>query len=97
MAKPFGYRTHLAGQSSKTRTHVFARRSHGLFLHRTQANSQSFGSRDSVLEVPYLLQDAKDAYTAFLQADAPQNEPSKAFGLLSILFSLSSLTMVLWR
>ena len=33
----------------------------------------SFGTRDSVLEVPYLLQMQKDAYTAFLQADkAPQ-------------------------
>ena len=30
---------------------------------------KSFGSRDSVLEVPYLLQMQKDAYTAFLQAD----------------------------
>ncbi len=34
---------------------------------------KSFGSRDSVLEVPYLLQMQKDAYTAFLQANvAPQ-------------------------
>ena len=32
---------------------------------------KSFGSRDSVLEVPYLLQMQKDAYTAFLQADTP--------------------------
>src|SRR3982750_826682 len=31
---------------------------------------KSFGKRDSVLEVPYLLQMQKDAYTAFLQADA---------------------------
>jgi DNA-directed RNA polymerase subunit beta len=31
---------------------------------------KSFGSRESVLEVPYLLQMQKDAYTAFLQADA---------------------------
>ena len=30
---------------------------------------KSFGSRDSVLEVPYLLQMQKDAYTAFLQAN----------------------------
>src|SRR6186713_3175183 len=30
---------------------------------------KSFGKRDSVLEVPYLLQMQKDAYTAFLQAD----------------------------
>src|SRR3978361_2068154 len=34
---------------------------------------KSFGSRDSVLEVTYLLQMQKDEYTAFLQADtAPQ-------------------------
>ncbi|MDO8280778.1 MAG: DNA-directed RNA polymerase subunit beta, partial [Burkholderiaceae bacterium] len=34
---------------------------------------KSFGSRDSVLEIPYLLQMQKDAYTAFLQAGiAPQ-------------------------
>src|SRR5881409_1673502 len=32
---------------------------------------KSFGSRDSVLEIPYLLQMQKDAYTAFLQADLP--------------------------
>jgi DNA-directed RNA polymerase subunit beta len=32
---------------------------------------KSFGSRDSVLEVPYLLQMQKDAYTAFLQAEVP--------------------------
>ena len=30
---------------------------------------KSFGSRDSVLAVPYLLQMQKDAYTAFLQKD----------------------------
>ena len=30
---------------------------------------KSFGNRDSVLEIPYLLQMQKDAYTAFLQAD----------------------------
>ena len=36
---------------------------------------KSFGSRESVLEVPYLLQMQKDAYTAFLQADAsPRRE-----------------------
>lgn len=35
---------------------------------------KSFGSRDSVLEIPYLLQMQKDAYTAFLQAD---NAPTK--------------------
>jgi len=32
---------------------------------------KSFGSRESVLKVPYLLQMQKDAYTAFLQADMP--------------------------
>ena len=32
---------------------------------------KSFGSRDSVLEVPYLLQMQKDAFTAFLQANMP--------------------------
>ncbi|MFN3958071.1 MAG: DNA-directed RNA polymerase subunit beta [Tepidimonas ignava] len=35
---------------------------------------KSFGSRDSVLEIPYLLQMQKDAYTAFLQADVPPRE-----------------------
>ena len=30
---------------------------------------KNFGNRDSVLEIPYLLQMQKDAYTAFLQAD----------------------------
>ena len=39
---------------------------------------KSFGSRDSVLEVPYLLQMQKDAYTAFLQADvAPKKRTSE--------------------
>ena len=37
---------------------------------------KSFGSRDSVLEVPYLLQMQKDAYTAFLQADVPPQKRS---------------------
>ncbi|WP_258286797.1 hypothetical protein, partial [Escherichia ruysiae] len=32
---------------------------------------KSFGSRDSVLKVPYLLQMQRDAYTAFLQAETP--------------------------
>src|SRR5690606_233262 len=32
---------------------------------------KDFGTRDSVLKVPYLLQMQKDAYTAFLQADVP--------------------------
>ena len=30
---------------------------------------KSFGNRESVLAVPYMLQMQKDAYTAFLQAD----------------------------
>jgi DNA-directed RNA polymerase subunit beta len=30
---------------------------------------KSFGSRETVIEIPYLLQMQKDAYTAFLQAD----------------------------
>ena len=34
---------------------------------------KSFGTRENVLAIPYLLQMQKDAYTAFLQADvAPQ-------------------------
>ena len=32
---------------------------------------KSFGTRASVLKIPYLLQMQKDAYTAFLQADTP--------------------------
>ena len=32
---------------------------------------KSFGSRDSVLKIPYLLQMQRDAYTAFLQKDVP--------------------------
>ena len=32
---------------------------------------KSFGTRESVLRIPYLLQMQKDAYTAFLQADTP--------------------------
>jgi DNA-directed RNA polymerase subunit beta len=35
---------------------------------------KSFGSRDSVLDIPYLLQMQKDAYTAFLQADLASNK-----------------------
>ena len=39
---------------------------------------KSFGSRDSVLEIPYLLQMQKDAYTAFLQADvAPKKRTTE--------------------
>ena len=36
---------------------------------------KSFGTRDSVLEVPYLLQMQKDAYTAFF---ASRNQSQKA-------------------
>src|SRR6187431_899451 len=32
---------------------------------------KNFGNRDSVVEIPYLLQMQKDAYTAFLQAGIP--------------------------
>jgi DNA-directed RNA polymerase subunit beta len=32
---------------------------------------KSFGSRETVIEIPYLLQMQKDAYIAFLQADIP--------------------------
>ena len=32
---------------------------------------KSFGTRESVLKIPYLLQMQKDAYTVFLQADTP--------------------------
>ena len=32
---------------------------------------KSFGSRESVLKIPYLLQMQRDAYTAFLQKDVP--------------------------
>ncbi|TDQ37916.1 DNA-directed RNA polymerase subunit beta [Tepidicella xavieri] len=35
---------------------------------------KSFGSRENVLEIPYLLQMQKDAYTAFLQADVPPRQ-----------------------
>ena len=40
---------------------------------------KNFGSRDSVLEIPYLLQMQKDAYIAFLQADV---HPKKRTALL---------------
>jgi DNA-directed RNA polymerase beta subunit len=59
---------------------------------------KSFGKRDSVLEVPYLLQMQKDAYTAFLQADmAPRSAPSKACRPPSTPRSRSSPTTVSWR
>ena len=35
---------------------------------------KSFGTRESVLEVPYLLQMQRDAYKDFLQADTPPRE-----------------------
>jgi len=53
---------------------------------------KSFGTRDSVLEVPYLLQMQKDAYTAFLQAEtSPKKRTPEG------LHSQSSRTTVLWR
>ena len=57
---------------------------------------KSFGKRDSVLEVPYLLQMQKDAYTAFLQADmAPsRSAPSRACRPPSTPRSRSSRTTV---
>ena len=35
---------------------------------------KSFGNRDSVVEIPSLLQMQKDAYTAFLQAGIPPKQ-----------------------
>ena len=35
---------------------------------------KSFGTRDAVLDVPYLLQMQKDAYTLFLQAGVASNK-----------------------
>ncbi len=35
---------------------------------------KNFGSRENVLEIPYLLQMQKDAYVAFLQEDTPPKE-----------------------
>lgn len=59
---------------------------------------KSFGSRDSVLEIPYLLQMQKDAYTAFLQADViPKSVPTKVCKLLLKLHSRSCRTTVLSR
>ena len=59
---------------------------------------KSFGKRDSVLEVPYLLQMQKDAYTAFLQADLPhRNGPSKVCRLRSTPPSRSCRTTGSWR
>ena len=60
---------------------------------------KSFGSRDSVLEVPYLLQMQKDAYTAFLQADvAPQKRNHRRpAGRLRRPRSRSSRTTGSWR
>jgi len=59
---------------------------------------KNFGSRDSVLEIPYLLQMQKDAYTAFLQADVtPKNVLTKVCKPLSKLPSLSFPTTVLWK
>ena len=35
---------------------------------------KSFGTRDEVLEIPYLLQMQKDAYTVFLQSGIPSQK-----------------------
>ena len=53
---------------------------------------KSFGKRDSVLEVPYLLQMQKDAYTAFLQADvAPQKRTIEGLqAAFTSIFPISS-------
>ena len=59
---------------------------------------KSFGTRESVLEVPYLLQMQRDAYKDFLQADTPPREREHK-GLQAAFESAlpSSRTMVLWR
>jgi DNA-directed RNA polymerase subunit beta len=57
---------------------------------------KSFGTRDEVLAIPYLLQMQKDAYTVFLQAGIPpQKRIDEGLQLLLQLLSRSSLTMVL--
>ena len=59
---------------------------------------KSFGSRESVLNVPYLLQMQKDAYTAFLQADrAPQKREIEGLQAAFENASRSSRTTVLSR
>jgi DNA-directed RNA polymerase subunit beta len=59
---------------------------------------KSFGNRDSVLEIPYLLQMQKDAYTAFLQADvAPKKRTVEGCRLRSTRRSRSFRTTVLSR
>ena len=47
---------------------------------------KSFGKRESILEVPYLLSMQKDAYRAFLQADTPPRK-RKPEGLQSAFLS----------
>jgi DNA-directed RNA polymerase beta subunit len=72
---------HLVGQSSKTQDSCLCPEI-SWPIHYTERKRirKSFGSRDSVLEVPYLLQMQKDAYTAFLQADvAPQKTYHRRF------------------
>ncbi len=57
---------------------------------------KDFGTRESVLQVPYLLQMQKDAYTAFLQADASPRKRTNE-GLRSSLRSRSFRTTGSWR
>ncbi len=59
---------------------------------------KNFGNRDSVVEIPYLLQMQKDAYTAFLQAGIPpQKRTVEACRPLSTPLSPSSRTTVSWK
>ena len=59
---------------------------------------KSFGTRDSVLQVPYLLQMQRDAYTAFLQADvAPKKRTHRACKPRSNPPSRSSRTTGSWK
>ena len=59
---------------------------------------KSFGNRESVLTVPYLLQMQKDAYIAFLQAErAPQKRAVEGLRPLFKTPFPSSRTMVLSR
>lgn len=59
---------------------------------------KNFGNRDSVVEIPYLLQMQKDAYTAFLQAGIPpRNARWKACRPLLTPLSPSSRTTVSWK
>ena len=56
---------------------------------------KSFGSRDSVLKIPYLLQMQRDAYTAFLQADLPPKK-RKPEGLQAAFESAFPICFAQW-